>query len=54
VLITDGLPASVSNTPALRRAVKVNFLRLVKYQTQIPLTDATIRKTLEAERSRTT
>ncbi len=51
-LIADELPSSMPNTLALRHAVKVNFLRLVKYQTQIPLTDATIRKTLKAERSR--
>lgn len=51
--IAAELPASIPNTPALRRAVKVNFLRLVKYESQIPLSDATIRKTLEAERSRT-
>ena len=53
ILIAAELPTTIPNTPALRRAVKVNFLRLAKYESQIPLADATIRKTLEAERSRT-
>jgi len=52
-LIAAELPASIPNTPTLRRAVKVNLLRLVKYESRIPLSDATIRKTLEAERNRT-
>lgn len=52
-LITSELPESIPGTPALRRAVKVNFLRLVKYDSPITLTDGTIRKTLEAERNRT-
>lgn len=52
-LIAAELPALIPNTAAIRRAVKVNFLRLVKYESRIPLSDATIRKTLEAERSRT-
>jgi hypothetical protein len=52
MLVTAELPASIPDSLMLRRAVKVNFLRMVKYETQIPLQEATIRKTLEAERSR--
>lgn len=48
-LISAELPSDIDDTPALRRAIRVNFLRLTKYESAVPLDDATIKTTLEAQ-----
>ncbi|MCW2695096.1 MAG: putative ATPase [Modestobacter sp.] len=49
-LIRAELPPGLDYSAELASAIRLNFLRFVKYYTRIPLTDGLIRRTLQAGR----